>query len=54
LLYVAYLPPYVYEDGTHDRQAIVTALFEEPIPGGGIQRFALLMSHPYRQCMLLF
>jgi hypothetical protein len=36
LLYVAYLPPYVYEDGTHDGQAIVTALFEEPISGGSI------------------
>jgi hypothetical protein len=30
LLYVAYLPPHVYEDGTHDGQAIVIALFEEP------------------------
>jgi hypothetical protein len=30
LLYVAYLPPYVYEDGTHDGQAIVIALFEVP------------------------
>ena len=36
LLYVMYLPPYVYEDGTHDGQAIVTALFEEPISGDGI------------------
>jgi hypothetical protein len=35
LLYVVYLPPYVYEDGTHDGQAIVTALFEEPKAGGG-------------------
>ena len=35
LLYVVYLPPYVYEDGTHDGQAIVTALFEEPVLGGG-------------------
>ena len=30
LLYVAYLPPYIYEDGTHDGEAIVTALFEVP------------------------
>ena len=30
LLYVTYLPPYVYEDGTHDGEAILTALFEEP------------------------
>ena len=30
LLHVSYLPPYVYEDGTHDGEAIVTALFEEP------------------------
>ena len=30
MLYVTYLPPYVYEDGTHDGEAIVTALFEEP------------------------
>ena len=36
LLYVVYLPPYVYEDGTHDGQAIVTALFEEPIADGDI------------------
>ena len=36
LLYVAYLPPYVYEDGTHDGQAIVTAVFEEPAVAGGI------------------
>ncbi len=36
LLYVVYLPPYVYEDGTHDGQAIVTALFEEPNVGGGM------------------
>ena len=36
LLYAVYLPPYVYEDGTHDGQAIVTALFEEPISGGGM------------------
>jgi hypothetical protein len=33
LLYVAYLPPYVYEDGTHDGQAIVIALFEVPAVG---------------------
>ena len=25
LLYVAYLPPYIYEDGTHYGEAIVTA-----------------------------
>jgi hypothetical protein len=36
LLYVVYLPPHVYEDGTHDGQAIVTALFEEPKVGGGM------------------
>ena len=36
LLYVAYLPPYVYEDDTQDGQAIVTAVFEEPAVGGGI------------------
>ena len=36
LLYAVYLPPYVYEDGTHDGQAIVTALFEEGIVSGGI------------------
>jgi hypothetical protein len=36
LLYVAYLPPYVYKDGTHDGQAIVTAVFEEPTVGDGI------------------
>ena len=30
LLYVAYLPPYIYEDGTHYGEAIVTALFEVP------------------------
>src|ERR671917_2939340 len=33
LLYLVYLPPHVYEDGTHDGQAIVTALFEEPAVG---------------------
>ena len=37
LLYAVYLPPYVYEDGTHDGQAIVTALFEEPNVGGGVE-----------------
>jgi hypothetical protein len=36
LLYVVYLPPYVYEDGTHNGEAIVTALFEEPVSGGGM------------------
>jgi hypothetical protein len=36
LLYVVYLPPYIYEDGTHDGQAIVTALFKEPTVGGGL------------------
>jgi hypothetical protein len=30
LLYLMYLPPHAYEDGTHDGQAIVIALFEEP------------------------
>ena len=34
LLYASYLPPYVYEDGTHDGEAIVTALFEESTAGG--------------------
>ena len=33
LLYLVYLPPHVYEDGTHDGQAIVLALFEEPAVG---------------------
>ena len=36
LLHVIYLPPYVYEDGTHDGQVMVTALFEEPTLGGAI------------------
>ena len=36
LLYVAYLPPYLYEDGTHDGQAMVTALFEEPTADGSL------------------
>ena len=36
LLYAIYLPPYVYEDGTHDGQAIVMALFEEPISDSGM------------------
>ena len=36
LLHVIYLPPYVYEDSTHDGQAIVTALFEELTMGGAI------------------
>jgi hypothetical protein len=36
LLHAVYLPPYVYEDGTHDGQAIVTALFEWPTVGGGL------------------
>jgi len=36
LLHVIYLPPYVYEDGTHDGQAIVTALFEEPTASGTV------------------
>ena len=36
LLHVSYLPPYVYEDGTHDGEAIVTALFEEPTVDSGI------------------
>ena len=33
LLYAMYLTPHVYEDGTHDGQAIVLALFEEPTVG---------------------
>ena len=33
VLYLMYLPPHVYEDGTHDGQAIVLALFEEPAVG---------------------
>src|SRR3989337_2969256 len=36
LLYMVCLPPYVYEDGTHDGEAIATALFEEPTAGGGM------------------
>ena len=36
LLYVVYSPPYIYEDDTHDGQAIVTALFEEPTISGDI------------------
>ena len=36
LLHVIYLSPYVYKDGTHDGQAIVTALFEEPTAGGAV------------------
>ena len=36
MLYIVCLPPYVYEDGTHDGEAIVTALFEEPLSGGGM------------------
>jgi hypothetical protein len=36
LLYVVYLPPHVYEDGTHDGQAIVTALFEGLNASGGV------------------
>jgi hypothetical protein len=36
LLHVSYLPPYVYEDGTHDGEAIVTALFEEPTLDRGL------------------
>ncbi len=34
LLYVTYLPPYLYEDGPHDGQAIVVTLFQEPIVRG--------------------
>ena len=34
LLYVSYLPPHVYEDGTGDGQPIVTALFRESTKGG--------------------
>ena len=34
LLYVAYSQRCVYEDGTHDGQAIMTALFEESTAGG--------------------
>jgi hypothetical protein len=36
LLHVIYLPPYVYADATHDGQAIVTALFEQPTAGGAV------------------
>ena len=36
LLHASYLPPYVYEDGTHDGEAIVIALFEEPIVDSGM------------------
>ena len=36
LLHVSSLPPYVYEDGTHDGEAIVTALFEEPTVDSGM------------------
>ena len=36
LLHASYLPPYVYEDGTHDEEAIVTALFEEPTLDSGL------------------
>jgi len=41
LLYVVYSPPYVYEDGSHDGQAIVTALFEEPAADGGGRGYAI-------------
>ena len=34
LLYVTYSQRYVYEDGTHNGQAIMTALFEESTAGG--------------------
>ena len=34
LLYVVCLSPHVYEDGTHDGQVMVTALFVEPNVGG--------------------
>jgi hypothetical protein len=30
LLYLVYLPSHIYDDGSHDGQAIVVALFEEP------------------------
>ena len=36
LLYAIYLPPYAYEDHTHDGEAIATALFEEPTVGGDL------------------
>ena len=36
LLHVSYLPPYVYEDGAHDGEAIVTTLFEEPTVDSGM------------------
>ena len=36
LLHVSYLPPYVYEDDTHDGEAIVTALFEEATVESGL------------------
>jgi hypothetical protein len=35
LLYVLCLSPHVYEVGTHDGRAIVTALFAEPNVGDG-------------------
>ncbi len=36
LLHASYLAPYVHEDGTHDGEAIVTALFEEPTVDSGM------------------
>ena len=36
LLYVVCLSPHGYEDGTHDGQVMVTALFAEPNVGGGL------------------
>jgi hypothetical protein len=36
LLHASFLPPCVYENGTHDGEAIVTALFEVPIVDSGI------------------
>ena len=41
LLYVTYLPPYLYGDGTHDGQAIVVTLFQEPIVRGGGRGYAI-------------
>jgi len=36
LLYAVYLSPHVYEDGTHNGQAIVMALFEEHTACGSV------------------
>jgi|SRR5215216_1777323 len=36
LLFASYSPSHVYEDGTDDRQPIVTALFREPTENGEV------------------